>query len=298
MDNYTTKETQAVTEAEVVHKNSRSKFPKLFVIIILFLLGLVVASGFLLLENLSLKKQAGVAPKTLLPKSCSYNGVEYKPGDSVPSLDKCNSCSCTDTGDIACTAMACEEKSLIDDHAAQKKCTPEYTSENLLLYEAEDYRFSYPSGVTLVEEKTVESEGSSGGQYGFSQGSVSLECFLSGAKDYDYLNPGYHVGINRLKPYNSENAKQTISHLYGEAKANCGSEEAEISLKNINFSGKPAYQLTVNGCIGYIDQQTILIDVDENTVLWLDQDRLGESQAKKNYNEITSKILSTFKFIE
>lgn len=38
--------------------------------------------------------------------SCQYNGKIYKNGESVPSGDKCNTCSC-DNGQIACTLMAC-----------------------------------------------------------------------------------------------------------------------------------------------------------------------------------------------
>ncbi|KKR70855.1 MAG: Kielin/chordin-like protein [Candidatus Woesebacteria bacterium GW2011_GWA2_40_7b] len=38
--------------------------------------------------------------------SCQYNGRIYKNGESVPSGDKCNTCSC-DNGQIACTFMAC-----------------------------------------------------------------------------------------------------------------------------------------------------------------------------------------------
>ena len=38
---------------------------------------------------------------------CQYNGKTYKDGEAVPSIDKCNSCSCSN-GQIACTAMACE----------------------------------------------------------------------------------------------------------------------------------------------------------------------------------------------
>ncbi|WP_437282984.1 hypothetical protein WME90_21145 [Sorangium sp. So ce375] len=39
--------------------------------------------------------------------SCEYDGVEYSPGDAFPSKDGCNSCSCTEDGDVACTDMAC-----------------------------------------------------------------------------------------------------------------------------------------------------------------------------------------------
>jgi hypothetical protein len=43
-----------------------------------------------------------------LQGSCTQDGETYADGDEVPAPDSCNSCSC-DNGQIACTAMACEE---------------------------------------------------------------------------------------------------------------------------------------------------------------------------------------------
>jgi hypothetical protein len=39
--------------------------------------------------------------------TCSYEGEDYEAGDSFPSADGCNSCSCMEDGGIACTLMAC-----------------------------------------------------------------------------------------------------------------------------------------------------------------------------------------------
>lgn len=41
------------------------------------------------------------------PQTCSYNGTTYNPGDSFDSTDGCNKCSCSDSGSVACTKMAC-----------------------------------------------------------------------------------------------------------------------------------------------------------------------------------------------
>ena len=38
---------------------------------------------------------------------CMYHGKSYKTGESFPSMDKCNTCSCGDDGSIICTEMAC-----------------------------------------------------------------------------------------------------------------------------------------------------------------------------------------------
>ena len=41
--------------------------------------------------------------------SCTQDGIEYSDGDSVPSKDSCNTCSCVD-GEITCTLMACDDE--------------------------------------------------------------------------------------------------------------------------------------------------------------------------------------------
>lgn len=38
---------------------------------------------------------------------CEYNGDFYRPGDTFPDGDGCNSCSCTDDGEVACTMISC-----------------------------------------------------------------------------------------------------------------------------------------------------------------------------------------------
>jgi eight-cysteine-cluster-containing protein len=38
---------------------------------------------------------------------CVQDGKVYQPGDTFPSSDGCNSCSCTVNGQIACTLKAC-----------------------------------------------------------------------------------------------------------------------------------------------------------------------------------------------
>ena len=41
-------------------------------------------------------------------KVCEYGGLVYAPGDHFPSEDRCNTCSCTETGDVACTERDCD----------------------------------------------------------------------------------------------------------------------------------------------------------------------------------------------
>ena len=39
--------------------------------------------------------------------SCVYNGVSYRPGDTFASTDGCNGCTCAQSGQVACTLLAC-----------------------------------------------------------------------------------------------------------------------------------------------------------------------------------------------
>ncbi len=39
--------------------------------------------------------------------TCTVGGVVHQPGDSFPSEDGCNTCSCGEDGAVMCTAMAC-----------------------------------------------------------------------------------------------------------------------------------------------------------------------------------------------
>ena len=41
------------------------------------------------------------------PVGCLYDGAMYDPGESFPSDDGCNTCTCMDGGGVACTEMAC-----------------------------------------------------------------------------------------------------------------------------------------------------------------------------------------------
>ena len=40
-------------------------------------------------------------------EGCDYNGKSYQVGEGFPSADGCNSCSCTNDGQVACTLVAC-----------------------------------------------------------------------------------------------------------------------------------------------------------------------------------------------
>jgi hypothetical protein len=39
--------------------------------------------------------------------TCPYDGQTFKPGDTFPSTDKCNTCTCGENGAVGCTKRAC-----------------------------------------------------------------------------------------------------------------------------------------------------------------------------------------------
>ena len=41
--------------------------------------------------------------------SCVYNGISYRPGDTFASTDGCNDCTCAQSGQVACTLIACAQ---------------------------------------------------------------------------------------------------------------------------------------------------------------------------------------------
>jgi hypothetical protein len=41
------------------------------------------------------------------PRGCIYEGQRYRPGDSFPSSDGCNSCFCGEDGQVGCTLRLC-----------------------------------------------------------------------------------------------------------------------------------------------------------------------------------------------
>jgi hypothetical protein len=44
---------------------------------------------------------------------CTYEGRTYRPGDSFPASDGCNSCGCDSSGQVACTLLACAPRSCL-----------------------------------------------------------------------------------------------------------------------------------------------------------------------------------------
>jgi len=53
---------------------------------------------------------------------CSFMGMTHQPGDIFPAGDGCNSCACTDQGDVECTAEFCSDGGPFPD--GQGPCAP------------------------------------------------------------------------------------------------------------------------------------------------------------------------------
>jgi hypothetical protein len=47
--------------------------------------------------------------------ACQYGGKSYRSGETFPSLDRCNTCSCLGNGQVACTEKACLDQDLGPD---------------------------------------------------------------------------------------------------------------------------------------------------------------------------------------
>lgn len=56
---------------------------------------------------LALLDVAACTKSSPVDEGCTYDGVHHDPGDSFPSSDGCNQCSCAEDGQVACTARAC-----------------------------------------------------------------------------------------------------------------------------------------------------------------------------------------------
>jgi hypothetical protein len=110
----------------------------------LILLILVIAAG-VMLQNQSLKSQLGLGgfkfPWTQV--TCDYNGQSYRPGEGFMDADGCNSCSCTETGEVACTAMACDSDDATQADPAASWKTYSNNQYNL--------SFKYPSAYVIEE---------------------------------------------------------------------------------------------------------------------------------------------------
>lgn len=101
-------ETSVIDASQPTIQANHSTLIKLIVLLAsVTVIGIV---AFLFFQNQSLKARLG-EPTLKLPgfrASCDYNGQTYKAGQGFMDAEGCNSCSCSENGEVACTLMACE----------------------------------------------------------------------------------------------------------------------------------------------------------------------------------------------
>lgn len=88
-------------------------------------------------DNSALQNQTPEVSNT-----CLLNDITYQVNESFPSDDGCNTCSCTETGDVVCTEKACdfssadesaEEPTIAPTKAATKAVIPKITPDKVVL---------------------------------------------------------------------------------------------------------------------------------------------------------------------
>lgn len=122
--------------------NSSSDNPKvskviktLFILSLIILLGIVgnfvyffTKPGFK--ENSNKKTDSNPIPVlTESGVTCELNGFIYKEGQSFPSADDCNTCTCKPSGEISCTEKECVSTTPATDSATKLNTTPDIPSD-------------------------------------------------------------------------------------------------------------------------------------------------------------------------
>jgi len=91
-------QTATTVSGQTAIPNDNNKASKLLFLAI-FLFIVIVVLAIVVFYLLSRQKSTAV--------QCEYNGVKYNAGQGFSATDGCNSCSCGEDGQIACTLIAC-----------------------------------------------------------------------------------------------------------------------------------------------------------------------------------------------
>lgn len=113
------------------------------------------------------------SPSVTASKFCELNDKKYAVGESFPSADKCNTCSCTSNLTIACTEMACASPTAIS--------TPKPVSGKLYKDIKYGYQFTCPTGAKYVLEATSVN----GNKIPFKQESCTMDNSVATISVYD-----------------------------------------------------------------------------------------------------------------
>lgn len=264
---------------EPLDTKQSSKFPKLIIflasVVLISLIGTVV---YLVSQNQALKSQINQvpeAPQVSDAKICEYNGQTYKIGESFISTDGCNSCSCTETGEVACTIMAC------GDDAGQVQADP---TMGWQLFANEYFSLKYPRVMTVTE-------GEGDGQNGLTK-YVEFKYYPENSEENTEIVGGYTFNVYRHYDSNL-NSMQRINDARSTAVANCdGDKDSISSIKQVKFGENEGYQYTVENCTPMINTLTF---IDSNGVIFeIATSSSGDN--KQEYKKTIDQVLSTFKF--
>lgn len=139
---------------EVTVKKSSNFFKYLFYFSLLTFIGVVVAVVY------NLNNQQSVTPVSITPtptvvatRYCELSDKKYEVGQSFPSADSCNTCSCGSDLTIACTQMACGEP--VSSITSTPSATPTKKVAGKIYKDTKyGYQFECPTAAKYLVEAT------------------------------------------------------------------------------------------------------------------------------------------------
>lgn len=133
--------TGKVTEFSPASKSHKFLITGLIVLLLLT----AVSAAYMFSQNQSFRSQLGLPSFKFLRshKTCTYNDQTYQSGEGFQSIDGCNSCSCSETGEVTCTAMAC----LSDVELIETDQEADWVT-----YQGQGFSYKYPSTLTQLED--------------------------------------------------------------------------------------------------------------------------------------------------
>lgn len=119
-------------------------------VVFIVVAGLVVVSFLDSQKTLTESKNTptSVPPTGVDVVGCEINGKKYSFGESFKADDGCNTCSCGEDKQIACTLMACESST---SASPTKSATTSAIPTDWKVYTNSSYSFKYPSKWNLVD---------------------------------------------------------------------------------------------------------------------------------------------------
>lgn len=297
-------ESSSTTQNQPHDSDKYEKITFALFVVIVILLGLL-GWVFLSDNNMALmskvpKTSDGTRNDEMSPTvTCDYDGQTYQVGEGFPSSDGCNICSCGESGDVACTLMACEndqEPIRVDETEANSSSlkTEAGSKKVKRIYANEFIQFEYPPELFSL----TSSMGF--GQPGFSD-SIDLkpteEYILDSLSQKQEYRTYYDFSILRLPKEENDNQTFTaLERVKGSERtslANCGNDKGSSSpIQTIYFSGAKAYEFSEEGCVPKLARVSIFFDYKGDT-FWISYTYPTDSDPE--YKNNIEQIISTFK---